>query len=65
MASIGIASDIFTLGVILYEMLTLRCPFVGRSNFETVAQIVHMHEHSTRHWNPLIPRDLDPSFARV
>src|SRR4030095_7671592 len=34
-------SDIFSLGVALYEMLTARLPFEGESPTETIDNIIH------------------------
>lgn len=48
-------SDLFGLGAVLYELLTLRRMFGGRSAEETLAQVVHGQSPSPRAFNPGIP----------
>ena len=51
-------TDIFSLGVVLYEMLSLERPF-GGTTFEQVATRIQRHEpRSLRRLDPRIPRDL-------
>ncbi|MEX2197345.1 MAG: serine/threonine-protein kinase [Burkholderiales bacterium] len=58
-------SDIFSLGVILYEMLTGAAPFIGESVNAVMYQIVNFAPPAPSAINPAAPAALDVIVARM
>jgi len=52
-------SDIYSLGVVLYQCLALRWPFHARNDFELLQKIVHQAPLPLRHYAPWIPSQLE------
>jgi serine/threonine protein kinase len=53
------ATDVFSLGAILYEMLTGRPPFHGTTVFDTIQQLLHERARPPRQLRPELPLDLE------
>ena len=52
-------SDIFSMGIVLYELLTGRRPFRGDSHWEVLEQIVHAEPRPPRQIDDTIPAELE------
>ncbi len=52
-------TDIFSLGVVMYEMLSARRPFEGETPIDVIAAIVHKEPVPLREWLPQIPLEIE------
>jgi predicted Ser/Thr protein kinase len=56
---VGVAGDIYSLGAILYQLLTSRPPFAADSVAATLQQVLHGEPVSPRLLNEAVPIDLE------
>ena len=58
-------SDLFSLGVVMYEMATRRTPFQGATTALLFAQLLGSDPEPIREWNDSIPRTLEKIIFRL
>jgi serine/threonine protein kinase len=58
-AEVGPRGDVYSIGALLYELLTAVPPFGAANPYETMRQVVQNEPVAPRQRNPSIPRDLE------
>jgi len=63
--SLDVRSDLFSLGVVLYEMATRQVPFKGVTSALMFVQLFSHDPEPVRSWNEAIPRDLEKVILKL
>ena len=58
-------SDLFSLGVVMYEMATRRVPFRGTTSTQVFVQLLEHDPEPVRNWNDAIPRELERAILKL
>ncbi len=58
-------TDVFSFGVVMYEMLSRRQPFAGSSLSEIIREILHVEPPSLARLVPAVPRELERIVNRA
>ncbi len=58
-------SDLFSLGVVLYEMATRHVPFQGATSALVFVKLLNHPPEPVRDWNEAIPRDLEKIIFKL
>src|SRR5580698_7929619 len=58
-------SDLFSLGVVMYEMATRRVPFKGTTSALIFVQLLEHAPEPIRNWNESIPKELERVILRL
>ncbi len=58
-------SDLFSLGVVMYEMATRRVPFKGTTSALIFVQLLEHAPEPVRSWNESIPKELERAILRL
>ncbi|MGA8147963.1 MAG: serine/threonine-protein kinase [Gallionellaceae bacterium] len=62
--SVDARSDLFSLGTMLFRMLTGKMPFSGDNAHSVMYQIVHENPQQPSSWNPEVPEMLDTIVSK-
>jgi eukaryotic-like serine/threonine-protein kinase len=62
---LDIRSDLFSLGIVLYEMATRQVPFQGATSALMFVQLFSHTPESIRNWNESIPRALEKVIFKL
>ena len=62
---IDLRSDIFSFGVVLYEMLTDLCPFANENDIDTMHSILHDEPKPAHAIKPDLPRSVHTVLAKA
>lgn len=52
-------SDLFSLGIVMYEMATRQLPFKGATSALTFVELFQHNPEPVRHWNESVPSELE------
>ena len=58
-------SDLFSLGIVMYEMATRRVPFKGTTSAVVFAELFHHAPEPVRMWNESIPSELERVILKL
>jgi len=58
-------SDLYALGIVLYEMLTGRVPFKGENIYATIWQKIHQDPPFPTNVNPSIPKNIEKVILKA